>query len=305
VYTHPYNIYPLVGDKLYSSILHALMPVQGRARGLKEADLARIPRSKPHTPPVMTMSITCFPLELLECFMRAIDARQDLLSLALTCSHLHDIIIPNHLDYRSLRVSTHHTDIWDHLLAQPNLAANVRTLTLYVGHPDAFAPIFRDEVRVTFRAPRGFAQAASWMHPSTDTLASVFRILRAAHALELHVSWIPDEDETQDVDAFRSASGVLDAACVCMPALDELTICAPGIHEQEVEREGDTMVSITAKRGSRVVLTAMMAGVAHARPEENRLPCVWALCVYVPGAGALLRYADHVDEARGAFRASS
>ena len=45
------------------------------------------------------------PVEILEHIIDEVDERDDLLSLALTCARLRDIIIPSHLSYRRVVIS--------------------------------------------------------------------------------------------------------------------------------------------------------------------------------------------------------
>lgn len=179
------------------------------------------------------MSLASFPIELLELISSEIELRADLFAFALTCSRLRNIVIPNHLEYRTLCVSTHHAGVWNHLLERPDLAANIRSLTLYVGHPDAFAPIFRDDIPVAWRAPVGTANFAFWRRTPTEMLEEVFRLMRRARSLDVHVTWIPDDDEVQDVETFASAQDVLDVSCASLSALEDLTICAPALYDSD------------------------------------------------------------------------
>ncbi|KAI0035387.1 hypothetical protein K488DRAFT_30568, partial [Vararia minispora EC-137] len=68
------------------------------------------------------------PPELLEFIVREIEPCADLLALSQTCSRLRDVVIPKHLEYRIIRATTYHTNLWEHFLARPDLAANVRSL---------------------------------------------------------------------------------------------------------------------------------------------------------------------------------
>ena len=69
------------------------------------------------------------PFDILEYVIETLD-RQDLLSLALSCSAWKDIVIPRHLEYREISLSVDHHSIWKHLAERPSLAANVRRLVI-------------------------------------------------------------------------------------------------------------------------------------------------------------------------------
>ena len=85
----------------------------------------------------MCVSLIRLPFDVLEHVIETLD-RQDLLSLALSCSTWRDIIIPRHLQYREISLSVDHHGIWKHLAERPSLAANVRRLA--ISDPEWYQP---------------------------------------------------------------------------------------------------------------------------------------------------------------------
>lgn len=74
------------------------------------------------------------PHEVLDDILAALDQHSDLLSLALTCSHLASSIIPYHTDYRVLRVRTLHPAIFAHLARRRDLTRNIREVHICERH---------------------------------------------------------------------------------------------------------------------------------------------------------------------------
>ncbi|RDB17626.1 hypothetical protein Hypma_001061 [Hypsizygus marmoreus] len=68
------------------------------------------------------------PLEILDFICSGIDSRDDLISLASTSKILASLVIPRHVDYRTIRVGSKRTDVWEHLIQRKDLARNVRVL---------------------------------------------------------------------------------------------------------------------------------------------------------------------------------
>lgn len=73
-------------------------------------------------------TLTRQPNEILDMIAFHIDNRKDLLSLALTCQRLRDIVLPRHLEYRFIQCRPSSERLWRHLIAHPLLACNVRRL---------------------------------------------------------------------------------------------------------------------------------------------------------------------------------
>ncbi|KDQ54949.1 hypothetical protein JAAARDRAFT_60397 [Jaapia argillacea MUCL 33604] len=74
-----------------------------------------------------------FPSEVVHNVIDFVDDRQQVLALALTCQSLKITLIPDHLDYRVLKVSFSNLDLLERLIARPSLARNVRSIAICHG----------------------------------------------------------------------------------------------------------------------------------------------------------------------------
>lgn len=81
------------------------------------------------------MSMLVLPTELVDAVASYVDAREDLLSFALTCRAFKCIAVPRHIDYRLVRCHHRRHTVWRHLAARPDLARNVRVVEV-VGELD-------------------------------------------------------------------------------------------------------------------------------------------------------------------------
>ncbi|KAF5378220.1 hypothetical protein D9757_009150 [Collybiopsis confluens] len=79
------------------------------------------------TPSKRTL-ITRQPTEILDAIVFHISSRVDLLNLAMSCSRMHDIVIPRHFDYRVVKCKVSSISVWNHLSIHRSLALNVRRL---------------------------------------------------------------------------------------------------------------------------------------------------------------------------------
>lgn len=70
------------------------------------------------------------PTELLDTIVSHIDAKRDLLALALSCRRMHAIVFPRHYDYRAIRCKASALSVWNHFIAHRGLARNVRRLEI-------------------------------------------------------------------------------------------------------------------------------------------------------------------------------
>nr|GAT60058.1 predicted protein [Mycena chlorophos] len=78
------------------------------------------------------MTLSTLPFDLSEHVLSCIDARRDLISLALTCKYWAERIIPLHSQYRVIRLFNNASAarVWTHLAQRRDLAKNVRELVL-------------------------------------------------------------------------------------------------------------------------------------------------------------------------------
>ncbi|KZT66597.1 hypothetical protein DAEQUDRAFT_730009 [Daedalea quercina L-15889] len=75
-------------------------------------------------------TLTRQPTEILDAIVFHLDAKRDLLSLALACKRLHGIIFPRHYEYRVVRCKVSRIAVWNHLAVHRGLARNVRRLEI-------------------------------------------------------------------------------------------------------------------------------------------------------------------------------
>ncbi|KAF7362451.1 hypothetical protein MVEN_00592700 [Mycena venus] len=75
-------------------------------------------------------TITRQPTEILDSIAFHVDAKKDLLSLALSCQRMHDIVFPRHMQYRHIRCKVSSLSVWNHLMVHRSLARNVRRLEI-------------------------------------------------------------------------------------------------------------------------------------------------------------------------------
>ncbi|KAI0747215.1 hypothetical protein C8Q80DRAFT_1271992 [Daedaleopsis nitida] len=83
------------------------------------------------------------PTEILDAIAGHVDARRDLLALALSCKRLHAVVFPRHYHYRVIRCKASALSVWNHLIVYRSLASNVRTLEILderAGATDVLVP---------------------------------------------------------------------------------------------------------------------------------------------------------------------
>lgn len=135
--------------------------------------------------------------EILENIVDEMDWREDLLSLALTCTLLCDTIIPSHLSYRRVVVSIFFRPFFEHIAARPDLASRVRELTVVNTlsnfeiprvhafrreYPEScllFASGYDDKLNIAWKADEsGSPRPLDFLAKVNDTLASSLPRLR-------------------------------------------------------------------------------------------------------------------------------
>ncbi|KAI0695039.1 hypothetical protein BC835DRAFT_1273840 [Cytidiella melzeri] len=75
-------------------------------------------------------TLTRQPTELLDAIVFHVDAKRDLLSLALSCKRMYSIVFPRHYDYRVIKAKVSSLRLWNHLIVNKSLARNVRLLEI-------------------------------------------------------------------------------------------------------------------------------------------------------------------------------
>jgi hypothetical protein len=99
------------------------------------------------------MSLEALPAETLERIVTCIDAREDLINLSSVSHALNPIISERHLEYRDIRCHLNMDVLWEHLIANSDLAGNIRKLDI---QPDGYG--LEDNVLWPFpvRVPKRF-----------------------------------------------------------------------------------------------------------------------------------------------------
>ncbi|KIJ50382.1 hypothetical protein M422DRAFT_98456, partial [Sphaerobolus stellatus SS14] len=67
-------------------------------------------------------------METFERIVQNVDEPKDLLSLALTSKYIYKVIVPTHLEFRTIRCDAYREDVWKALVAKPNLTKGIRRL---------------------------------------------------------------------------------------------------------------------------------------------------------------------------------
>ncbi|KAF9456429.1 hypothetical protein BDZ94DRAFT_1177743 [Collybia nuda] len=75
-------------------------------------------------------TITRQPTEVLDSIIFHVDSKRDLLSLALSCQRMYDVVFPRHFQYRTIRCKVSSISLWNHLIINRSLARNVRRLEI-------------------------------------------------------------------------------------------------------------------------------------------------------------------------------
>jgi hypothetical protein len=75
-------------------------------------------------------NIACQPTEILDNIAFYVDSKRDLLSLALTCQRMYNVIFPRHFNYRVVRAKVSSIRVWNHLIVHRGLARHVRRLEI-------------------------------------------------------------------------------------------------------------------------------------------------------------------------------
>ncbi|KAG6865572.1 hypothetical protein C0991_001331 [Blastosporella zonata] len=81
-------------------------------------------------PDQIPQSLSSLPRELLDEILSELDQVHDLLSLAFTSRRNANIVIPQHTEYRKIRVRTTMPAMWAHLAQRADLARNIREVEL-------------------------------------------------------------------------------------------------------------------------------------------------------------------------------
>ncbi|KAI0310669.1 hypothetical protein OF83DRAFT_1040784, partial [Amylostereum chailletii] len=82
------------------------------------------------------------PPEIQDAIVDNIESRSDLLSLALTCTTFRDIVVPNHLHFRTIISPYPNTPLWNRLARRRDLARSVRRFGFMDGDEREFPQLW-------------------------------------------------------------------------------------------------------------------------------------------------------------------
>ncbi|KAJ7736521.1 hypothetical protein B0H14DRAFT_2993742 [Mycena olivaceomarginata] len=115
----------------------------------------------------LAFPLTRTPLEVTELILGRVESRRDLVSFAAASTACKELVIPRHTEYRTLRVG-HAPEIWAHLAQRPDLARNIRHVTIR-GAPSlkiySLSPSFIVNICEALRSMkflRSFTWIAAW-----------------------------------------------------------------------------------------------------------------------------------------------
>jgi len=73
-----------------------------------------------------SLTLEHLPFDIKDDIISFVDSASDLLCLALASKEWTSMVIPNHIEYRELKVHVNHSKIWHHLATRVDLARNIR-----------------------------------------------------------------------------------------------------------------------------------------------------------------------------------
>jgi hypothetical protein len=121
--------------------------------------------------------------ELLDGILDNIESRQDLLSLALSCSFFASIIIPDRIGYHTIIVSPYHTSLWAHLAEHRRLASYVHNFTIY-DDPRQASPQQKDRWRLPMSLGDSVTQYTIGKYDS-DLMSTALRQMKNVKRLHM------------------------------------------------------------------------------------------------------------------------
>ena len=81
-------------------------------------------------------TIDLLPFDIKQLILDEIESEEALLQLALSSKGWCGLVIPNHLEYRSLRLDVDRPALWSHLAQKAGLASRIRTVVLGPNYPN-------------------------------------------------------------------------------------------------------------------------------------------------------------------------
>ncbi|KAJ6547004.1 hypothetical protein B0H19DRAFT_1163483 [Mycena capillaripes] len=144
--------------------------------------------------------LTKLPFDITELILCRVESRRDLISFAAASTACKELVIPRHTEYRTLRLGNR-PEVWAHLAQRPDLARNVRAVTIR-GAPAQWKARPKPE-----RYPVTLVDAAASQSDAPDTvIANICQALRNMENLHSFIwiaPWTNPETPQFYYDVFR------------------------------------------------------------------------------------------------------
>ncbi|KAJ7491271.1 hypothetical protein FB451DRAFT_1222606 [Mycena latifolia] len=135
---------------------------------------------------VQVSPLTDLPFDIIDVILSGIPCHRDLVSFAAVSRACNELVVPRHTEYRTLRLgSTPHPEVWAHLAQRPDLARNIREVTIREGALD----LTTSESTEPERYPTALVDTSpSQSHPSV-TVSHICQALRSMDTLRCF-TWV-------------------------------------------------------------------------------------------------------------------
>jgi hypothetical protein len=177
-------------------------------------------------PPNGSLTLNNLPFDIKDDIISSVDATSDLLCLALASKEWASMVIPNHIEYRELKVRVNHPKIWQHLATRADLAKNIRSVRITSSRERSSSTLtdFNEEAKANLESLGGPSpemltalsnfkslQRFMWIGNSGSSVLpdSVFKILVGCQALQEVKLW----QLSPRLDQLATESSVCSAEC--------------------------------------------------------------------------------------------
>jgi hypothetical protein len=124
-------------------------------------------RARSHNGP---LTLDNLPFDIKDDIISFVDAPSDLLCIALASKEWASMVIPNHIEYRELKVRADHPEIWQHLATRADLAKNIRSVRIMKQITSSRGRSFSTLTGLNKKAK---ANLESLEHPSPEMLTAL------------------------------------------------------------------------------------------------------------------------------------
>jgi hypothetical protein len=117
-----------------------------------------------------SLTLDNLPFDIKDDIISSIEAPIDLLRLALASKEWTSLVIPNHIEYRELKVRVDHPEIWQYLATRADLAKNIRSVRIMKQITSSSG---RSSLTLTDLNEEAKANLESLEHPSPEMLTAL------------------------------------------------------------------------------------------------------------------------------------